>query len=173
MSEAATYASPTTPGLMLPFRKYIVELVCLNMRRPLKPRFWADDPYWAKKFVRECRGFAKFAKLHEERLDDPVFQQAVIAAIRWVQPCTLLNEHNLTRLDKRVAVEHARLLKQAENLAVRAADRPADQDHDEYMRRNKPLAKVGERTRFSRIRGIEGGHVQAEADRATEGIGGV
>jgi hypothetical protein len=161
MSEEATYPSPTTPGMAVPFRSYVVELVCLNMNRCLGPRFWADHGYWAKKYARECRGYAKFAKLHAEKLSEPLYQKAVIAAVHWVQPGTLLTESNLTRLDKQIAVQYESLVQQ--HVALASSMGPAVVDHEQYMQRNTKLVNVGEESRFGKIARIEGsGNGQGE-----------
>ncbi len=41
-SDKHPYASPTTPGLHIAFRDFIIELVCLNVNPKIGPRFWSD-----------------------------------------------------------------------------------------------------------------------------------
>jgi hypothetical protein len=52
------YKSPTTPGLDIDFRNYIIELVCLNLDKKLGPKFWKSNTYWSSKYKREIRGFS-------------------------------------------------------------------------------------------------------------------
>lgn len=172
MSEAATYISPTTPGKPVTFTNYVTELVCLNKQRNLQPSFW-KLPEWHKRYANELRGVLRWAKMHEEKLSEPLFQKAVLAAIRWVQPATMMPAFMHAKLDRRVNVEYQKLLKQAETLAEKASVCPPAQNHDEFMRRTMPLANVGERTKFSRILEIEGSNVETEATGTQTGAGGV
>lgn len=148
---AENYPSPTTPGLEVSFKNLIVELVCLNMESKLPRRFWLNRKYWGPKYGREVRGFQKFSRLHEN-LEDPVMQRAIIEAVRETRCMTLLNEQNLSRLDRCVKRKYAELVTQREKLAAQAtAPIPAD----EYMRRNTRLANLGGKSQLQRILEIE------------------
>ena len=154
------YPSPTTPGLQIDFKNLVVELVCLNMQPKLGARFWVDRAYWRPKYGREIRGFQKCAKLREN-LDDPVMQRAVIEAIKETRCMTLLNERNLSRLDRCVDRKHAEMVEQRRRLAESA---PVNIPAEEYMRRNTRLADVGGASRLKRILEIESGQ-EENADK--------
>jgi hypothetical protein len=65
---------------------------------------------------------------------------------------TLLNEQNLSRLDRCVKRKYAELVTQREKLAAQAtAAIPAD----EYMKRNTRLANLGGKSQLQRILEIE------------------
>ena len=57
-----TFLSQTTPGLNIDFKNYIIEIVCLNVKPKLNPRFWNEDKYWSGKYVREIKGFSNLKK---------------------------------------------------------------------------------------------------------------
>lgn len=54
------YLSPTTDGLLITFRAYLIELVCLNIDPNLSGKFWKEQ-WWANKFKREVRGVKRLA----------------------------------------------------------------------------------------------------------------
>ena len=79
-SRKHPYASPTTPGLHVAFRDYIIELVCLNVNPKIGPRFWSDPGYWAPKYKREIRGMSNLGK--ELNLADTLTQTALVQIIK-------------------------------------------------------------------------------------------
>jgi len=50
------FDSPTTPGLKIDFKNYLIELVCLNCDKRIGPRFWRNNNYWSSKYKREIKG---------------------------------------------------------------------------------------------------------------------
>ncbi len=64
------FDSPTTNGLKIDFRNYIIELVCLNVNPKLIPRFWKSNKYWAGKYPREIRGFSNLKKAIESTINN-------------------------------------------------------------------------------------------------------
>lgn len=133
---AGEYQSPTTPGLQINFRSYVVELVCLNMDPALPQRFWKDEP-WKGKFARECRGFAKLVAVHGDP-DDPLIRKAIVTAIRNTRVKTMLTPSALKRLDPVVKRECERLRGERERLAAKASGTVAPEitDVTTYMRQN-------------------------------------
>lgn len=156
-----TYPSPTTPGLTIDFKNLVVELVCLNMDAKLPARFWLDRKYWAPKYAREVRGFSKLIRLHDD-VEDPVFQRAAIDALKESRVQTLLNERNLSRLDRLVRKKMEILMAQREQLAAQAPETiPAEQ----YMERNTRLTNLGRSSRISKILEIERGQEEEQGTR--------
>jgi hypothetical protein len=80
-----SFDSPTTPGLPIDFRNYVVELVCLNMDKKLGPRFWKSNNYWAKKYPREIKGISNLSKLTD--FNNPLIQKLLIGIIKdgWIK----------------------------------------------------------------------------------------
>jgi len=147
------FDSPTTPGLKIDFRNYVIELVCLNTRHHLPPRFW-KQPYWAKKYARECRGFAKFVKLHEDQICNPAYQQAVIDAIRSINCKSLLIESTLEKLDKAIEKAYENLL---EMVSTQSQQPKQIEDINRYMKDNSMIVVDGvdENSKFNKLRKIE------------------
>lgn len=79
-SETYPYASPTTPGLYVTFRAYIIELICLNINPKLGPRFWADPKKWGPKFRREVKGVHNVAQQLD--ITDTLIQTALVQIIK-------------------------------------------------------------------------------------------
>lgn len=152
MSDEKTYASPTTPGLMVTFTNFLVELVCLNKQRRLPARFW-KLPDWHKRYANEIRGVLRWAKLHEDELENPLYRKAVIAAMRWVQPLTMMSNRNHEKLDRRTAKEYRQLLEARDQMAAKAP--PPVESPDKYARDNSKVVVTGERTQLSLIQEIE------------------
>ena len=75
------FQSPTTPGLMVTFENYLIELICLNMDNKLEPRFWRDEKYWKKKYGREVRGVFNL-KCKFESVEDPILRLSIISIIK-------------------------------------------------------------------------------------------
>jgi len=64
-----TFDSPTTPGLKISIRDYVIETVCLNVNKKLGPRFWRDNTYWSNKYKREIKGFSNLVKAFDSPID--------------------------------------------------------------------------------------------------------
>jgi len=79
------FDSPTTPGLKIDFKNYLIELVCLNMDRKLSARFWKSNNYWAKKYPREIKGVSNLGKLID--FNDTLVQKLLIGIIKdsWIK----------------------------------------------------------------------------------------
>jgi len=57
-----SFDSPTTPGLKIDFKNYLIELVCINCDKRIGPRFWKNNIYWSSKYKREIRGVYNLIK---------------------------------------------------------------------------------------------------------------
>ncbi len=88
------FLSPTTPGLYITFRAYIIELVCLNVNKKIGLRFWSDPKYWGPKFRRETKGVYNVAR--QLNINDPLIQTALVQIIK---------EHNIKALVAKRTVE--------------------------------------------------------------------
>ena len=126
------YESPTTPGLMVTFRAYVVERVCLNLRPDLGPRFWKDRKHWQPKFVRESVALSRLLKHFDE--NDPVVRRAVIEIVDERRMRTLMTR-NQSRDVKRVRAKHRELVAQRQALAA-AASEPV-RDLEDYVDTSK------------------------------------
>jgi hypothetical protein len=80
-----SFDSPTTPGLRIDFRNYIIELISLNCNNKLGPRFWKSNAYWAKKYPREIKGVSNLGKLID--FNDTLVQKLLIGIIKnsWIK----------------------------------------------------------------------------------------
>jgi len=65
-----SFDSPTTNGLKIDFRNYVIELVCLNIDPKLISRFWKSNKYWSGKYPREIRGFSNLKKAIESTVNN-------------------------------------------------------------------------------------------------------
>lgn len=93
-SDKYPYASPTTPGLYVTFRAYVIELICLNVNKKIGPRFWSDKKFWGPKFRREVKGIDNvIQRLH------PINTVSQTALIQIIQ------EHNIKSLTYKTTVD--------------------------------------------------------------------
>jgi len=76
------YKSPTTPGLDIDFKNYVIELVCLNVDKKLGPKFWKNNTYWSNKYKREIKGFHNLKEHLIFSLDNPLVQKILIQIIK-------------------------------------------------------------------------------------------
>lgn len=80
-----SFDSPTTPGLKIDFKNYLIELVCINCDKKLTLRFWKSNVYWAKKYPREIKGVSNLSKLLN--FEDVLIQKLLIGIIKdsWIK----------------------------------------------------------------------------------------
>lgn len=164
---ANAYESPTTPGLMVTFRAYVVERVCLNLRPDLGPRFWKDKRYWEPKFVRESVALARLLEHLDE--NDPVARRALIEVVDERRMRTLMTRNQRWDI-RRVRAKHRQLVAERESLAATAGE-PVD-DLEGYVVRNRSLSPTTQRNRLSRIEEVErrGEAKQGEGRPAARGL---
>jgi len=101
-----SFDSPTTPGLKIDFKNYIIELVCLNMDKKLGPRFWKSNNYWAKKYPREIRGIGNLSKLTD--FNNSLIQKLLIGIIKdsWIK--SLSAKKTLNTIIKKLNILYGR-----------------------------------------------------------------
>jgi len=150
-SEKHPYASPTTPGLFITFRAYLIELICLNVNPKLGPRFWSSDTgkYWGPKFRREVKGVDNVSQLLN--FDDILMQTALIEIIK---------ERNIKALTYKKTVDRvARLARQRrDRLAQKRMELSRKQQPTAIdARKNSTFVDTGEKNTLAKIREAENG----------------
>ncbi len=142
--------SPTTPGLFVTVRNYIIELVCLNLDPRIGPRFWSDPKYWGPKYRREVRGVANLGK--ELDLTDTLTQTALIQIIKEHNIKALIAKKIVARVVKLTNKRIIQLIEQRKLLAEKQQPRT-----EIDSQKNATFVDTGELNRVGRIRDIENG----------------
>jgi len=148
-SEKHPYASPTTPGLYVTFRDYIIELVCLNTNPKIGPRFWSDQGYWAPKYRREIRGVANLGK--ELDLSDTLTQTALVQVIKEYRVKALVAKKTKDKVVRWTRGRLASLKEHRASLATKQPQAPID------PKKNATFVDTGEKTRLAKVREAENG----------------
>lgn len=148
--SAKPYESPTTPGLMVTFRNYLVELVCLNVQRNLGPRFWKDKRRWQPKYTKESVALARLLRNLDEY--DPIVQRAMISVVDQCRQQTFMVK-NRGRLIRQIETKRQLIVQQRTALARGAGE--TVKDVGEYLRRNKPMVSAVRPNRLNQIEGAE------------------
>jgi hypothetical protein len=148
-SETYPYASPTTPGLYVTFRAYIIELICLNINPKLGPRFWADPKKWGPKFRQEVKGVYNVAQQLD--ITDTLIQTALVQIIK---------NHNIKSLTyKTVAQRVVRSVKKRkadlEEQRIRFGRKQLPQAID--VKKNSTFVDAEEKSALGKIREVENG----------------
>lgn len=147
--EKHPYASPTTPGLYITFRAYIIELVCLNVNKSIGPRFWSDKKYWGPKFRREVKGVSNVLQQIEEA--DILTQTAFVQIIK---------EHNVKSLTYKTTVKRiiGDIDKRIIHLKQQRVDFSTKEPEPEIdAKKNSTFVDTGEKGVLARIREAENG----------------
>jgi len=148
-SDKHPYASPTTPGLFVAFRDYVIELVCLNHNPKLGPRFWSDKGYWAKKYGREIRGVSNIGKQLD--IEDTLTQTAVVETIKERRIKSLSATKTVAMVVRVTKQKMQQITETRQNLAQKAPIKPVD------SKKNSTFVDTGTRNRLSKIRNAENG----------------
>lgn len=148
-SDKHPYASPTTPGLYVALRDYLIELVCLNTNPKIGPRFWSDPKYWGPKYRREVRGVANLGK--ELDLTDTLTQTAVIQVVKNYRIKALIAKKTLSRVVRLTRQRINVLTEQRKSLAQKP--QPVEID----SKRNATFVDTGEKNTLTKIREAENG----------------
>jgi len=114
--EEKSYSSPTTPGLMVFFRDYVIEQVCLNVNRKIGPRFWKDGKYWAPKYKREIRGMSNLKKRFGN-FDDVLLRSAIIDVVKELNIKSLSATKTINKIERAVKKKYEQKKQHRENLA--------------------------------------------------------
>lgn len=108
MTAEKSYQSPTTPGLMVTFENYLVEIICLNMDRKLGSKFWSKDhgnKYWPSKYVREISRGIKNLKAEFPDLNNPILRKAIINVAKRKFIKSLLTKKTVEKFAKQIRRE--------------------------------------------------------------------
>lgn len=148
-SEKHPFASPTTPGLYVALRDFIIELVCLNVNPKIGQRFWSDPKYWGPKYRREIRGVSNLGKKLD--LTDKIIQTALVQIIREYNIKALVAKKTVDRVVKLTnrRVEELRLRR--ETLVQKV--QPIEID----SRKNSTFIDTKEKGVLSKVREVENG----------------
>jgi len=148
-SEKHPYASPTTPGLYVAFRDYVIELVCINVNRNIGPRFWSDQSYWAPKYRREVRGVSNIGKQLD--ITDTLTQTALIHIIKEYHIQALVSKKTVAKVIKLTNRRIADLKNQRVGLATKQLQPDIDQG------KNSTFVDTGNNSVRAKIREVENG----------------
>lgn len=148
-SEKHPFKSPTTPGLFIAIRDYIIELVCLNVNPKIGPRFWSDSKYWGPKYRREIKGMANLVK--ELDLIDTLVQNALIQIIKEYNIKALVAKKTVTRIVKLTNHRVIQLKEQRKSLAKKQLQMPIN------TKKNAIFIDTGEKSVLAKIRETENG----------------
>lgn len=148
-SEKYPYESPTTPGLYITFRAYIIELICLNLSKKIGPRFWSDPKYWGPKFRREVKGVDNVLKALG--IIDTITQTAFIQIIKEYNIKSLSYKTTVNRVIKYICIRRTDLDKQRAKLQEKPPQRIID------PKKNSTFIDVGEKNTLTKIREAENG----------------
>lgn len=143
------YASPTTPGLYITLRAYIIELMCLNINKKISPRFWSDKKYWGPKFRREVKGVANVF----EQLDgiDTLTETALIYVITSYNIKSLLYKTTVKKVIKDTYKRKAYLEQQRIHLRQKKKHVEID------VKKNSIFVDTGRKGILAKIREVENG----------------
>jgi len=148
-SDKHPYASPTTPGLYIAFRDFIIELVCLNVNQKIGPRFWSDKKYWGPKYGREIRGLSNLGR--ELDLGNTLVRIALIKVIKTNYIKALISKKTVARVVRLTHKCHQELISQRESLSKKK--QPATID----SKKNATFVDTGRKNVLAKIRDAENG----------------
>lgn len=148
-TETQKFRSPTTPGLLITFKNYIIELVCLNLNSKLDPYFWKGAQYWKDKYGREIKGIFNLMKLVND--DSKIAQTAMINVIKKLNIKSLSAKKTLYKIQNAVVKEKKALIlkRQEEPDGVGVVELKA------YMEKNSKFIDVGKQTKLDKLRKLE------------------
>lgn len=146
-SDKHPYASPTTPGLYITFRDFIIELVCLNVNPKIGPRFWSDKKYWGPKYGREIRGLSNLGR--ELDLSNTLVKVALINVIKSNYIKALVSKKTVTRVVRMTRKCHQELVDQRESLSKKQHPVMID------SKKNATFVDTGKKNVLAKIRDAE------------------
>lgn len=149
----SNYESPSTPGLLVTFKNYLIELICFNNEKNLEPRFWKySGQYWQDKYGRENKGTFLFIKESQSKKfeeNDTLFQKCSIRLIKSLNIKSLVNKKNRYKLLKNVIDMYANEQQKINN-----------KQEEKQFKTNNTFISVGKKTMLSKIKDIEIGKIQ-------------
>lgn len=147
--EKHSYLSPTTPGLYITFRAYIIELICLNVNQKIGPRFWSDNKFWGPKFRREVKGVHNVLEILET--EDPLTQTAFVQIIKQRNIKSLSYKTTVQKVVKYINIKKADLTKQRAELSEKLPTKKID------VKKNSTFVDTGRKNILSKIKETENG----------------
>ena len=141
------YESPTTPGLYITFRNLLIELVCLNTRSTIGPRFWNNNPYWTKKYSRETRGVKKLSEIFD--FQQLLVRQALIQVIQTHNIKALVANKTIDYVVRHTQHTIKILQNQRQNILDNAITTNQNQSTE--------LIDIGDKSQLAKIKAIENG----------------
>ena len=147
--EKHPYVSPTTPGLYITFRAYIIELVCLNVNKKIGPRFWSDPKYWGPKFRREVKGVDNVIKLLKTM--DSITQTAFVQVVQQHNIKSLSYKTTVAKVARNIYKRKTFLEEQRSELMSKMPQREVD------VKRNSTFIDTGDKGVLAKIRESENG----------------
>lgn len=148
-SEKHPFLSPTTPGLYVAIRDYIIELVCLNVNQKIGSRFWSDTKYWGPKYRREIRGVSNLGK--ELDLTDTLTQTALTQIIKEYNIKALVAKKTIARV-VRLTCRRLGDLKDQRTMLLQK-QQPIEID----PKKNATFIDTGKKSTLAKIREIDNG----------------
>lgn len=156
--EKHPYASPTTPGLYVTFRAYIIELICLNVNKSIGPRFWSDKKYWGPKFSREVKGVYNVLKqLEEIGLTTPKHTVDILIQTAFIE---IIKEHNIKSLSYKITIKKVvrsicQKKSDLEQQRIKLRERTPRQEVN--IKENSTFIDTGKKGVLAKIREVENG----------------
>jgi len=150
-----TFDSPTTPGLRIDFKNYLIELVCLNCDKKLPSRFWKSNVYWTNKYKREIKGVHNLWNMLDANVcllnfDNPLAQTVLISIIKTTCIKSLSAKKTLNKIVNRLKteyeIERRKRLDQAAKIEIEKTF--SDKDNARY-------SGDGSRNKLAILRNIE------------------
>lgn len=148
-SDKYPYESPTTPGLHVTVRAYIIELICLNIDNKLGPRFWSDTRYWGPKFRRETKGVANICKQLD--LDDKLIQTSLVQIIKERNVKSLTRKTTVNTVAKQTQKRKEELQDQRNNIQKNIPKQEID------TKKNSTFIDTGNKSVLAKVREMENG----------------
>lgn len=143
-SDKYPFYSPTTSGLYIALRDYIIELVCLNVNPKIGPRFWSDSSYWGPKYRREIRGVSNLNK--ELDLTNTLTQTALIQIIKEYNIKALVAKKTIVKIVRLTNRRIAQLKDQRKLLTGKQQQVKID------IKKNSTFIDTGRKSRFARVK---------------------
>lgn len=148
-SDKYPFLSPTTPGLYITFRSYIIEFICMNVNKSIGPRFWSDQKYWGPKFRREVKGVDNIIK--HFNTTDIMFETAFIYVIKNTNVKCLTYKSTIKKVIKNIQHKMNQLCDQKNVLTNK-------KHHDNIdMKINSTFIDINDETKLAKVKRIENG----------------
>lgn len=148
--EKHPFESPTTNGLFVTVRNYLIELVCLNVNPKIGSRFWSEKKYWNPKYRRETRGVSNLSK--ELDLTSASVQTALIQIIKEYNIKALVAKKTIARV---VRLTNQRIIQRREQQELLVKKQHPQTPID--SQKNATFVDTGKPNRVGRIRDMENG----------------